>query len=532
LSRIRIAVAPPAGYQAHRPLFDMLSVGLPVDFEQHTANDFSGLQGLVVLSNDEGLLQAASAHGLGVYSVHSADASSVPASAGGIRFTSSTLIHRAFRDRTLADPSLKSFCRVPQNGPVLAECNNKPVWSVERSAAQDIHHSGIALPALCAGEFFHQHFRSARWFAFVPLLHFLRNLLGPERWPVAKPRAVFIIDDPNLHSSSYGFIDFAKLAEHAAAHNYHATIATVPLDTWHFNRGAAEIFRSKRRHISMMIHGVNHVADELARKYSPDDAVALLATGLRRIATFESRSGVHVDRIVAAPHGAFEESIADPMLRLGYESACVSVGSLEHWNPAKPWRADFGLPIAQALGTQALPVFHRTGIMEVDVLLSAFLGHPVIIATHHWDYTSNYALVESLAKMVNDVYAPKWMPIRDISRSNFLAATQQDTLRITPFSRKLTIPLAPGITNVAIEASPFAPQTTIDLSAHAVASGQLRYSLADGALQLNIPPAEFIDYQKVRKARMGLWPIARRILAEGRDRAQPILRFGPARYSS
>ncbi len=403
---------------------------------------------------------------------------------------------------------------------------------MERSATQEVHHSGVALPALGSNEFFHQHFRSARWFAFLPLLHFLRNLLGPERWPVPEPRAVFIIDDPNLHSSSYGFIDFAKLAAHAAAHNYHAAIATVPLDTWHFNRGAAEIFRSKRRNLSMMMHGVNHIADELARQYSADDALALLATGLRRIATFESRSGVQVDRVVAAPHGAFEEAIADPMLRLGYESACVSVGSLERWNPAKPWRADFGLPIAQALGTQALPVFHRTGIMEVDILLSAFLGHPVIIATHHWDYTSNYALVESLAKMVNDVYAPKWMPIRDISRSNYLAAAQQDTLRITPFSRKLSVPLAAGITNVAIEASPFAPATTIDLTAHAAASGPVRYSLADGALQINIPPADSIDYQKVRKARLGLWPVVRRILAEGRDRAQPVLRFGPARYSS
>ncbi len=57
LSRIRIAVAPAADYQAHRPLFDMLSVGLPVDFEPHTASDFSGLQGLIALSNDSALLQ-------------------------------------------------------------------------------------------------------------------------------------------------------------------------------------------------------------------------------------------------------------------------------------------------------------------------------------------------------------------------------------------------------------------------------------------------------------------------------------------
>jgi hypothetical protein len=520
-------VGPAAEYKTHRLLFDMLSIGLPVDFAPHTPGDFAGLQGLISLSSDAALIEGASANGISVYVVHSGDAAAAISASSGIHFTSSYIIHRAFRDRTLPDPSLQALSAIPPTAArVLAESGAKSVWAVDRVGNREVHHTGVALPPLAQGEFFNQHFRSERWFAFVPLLHFLRNLLGPAGWRVAEPRAVFIIDDPNLHHSSYGFIDFAKLAAHAAANNYHATVATVPLDHWYFNRDVAGFFRSKRRHISMMMHGVNHVADELARKYSPEEALALLATGLRRIVAFESRSGVQVDRVMAAPHGAFEESIADPMLRLGYESACVSIGSLAHWNPTKPWRADLGLPMAQPLGTQAFPVFHRTGTIELDVRLSAFLGHPVIIATHHQDYVSNYARIESLAKMVNDIYAPKWLPIKDISRSNYLASTQQNTLCITPFTRKLTVPLAAGITNVVIEESHFCPATSIDLHNLSITAGPVRYSVADGALQLVIPPAEPVDYQKIRPARMGLWPIARRILAEGRDRAQPILRFG------
>jgi hypothetical protein len=524
VSRIRIAVAPAAEYQANRPLFDMLSLGLAVNFEPHTPGDFAGLQGLILLSNDPDLLESATAHSLSTYVANTANAFPVSESSA-IHFTSSNLIHRAFRDRTLPDASLQNISAIPQTAKILAEIGGKPVWAVDRTHQQETHHSGVPLPPFEAGDFFHQHFRAARWFAFVPLLHFLRNLLGPEGWALPEPRATFIIDDPNLHHRSYGFIDFAKLAGHAAAHNYHATIATVPLDAWYFNRDVASIFRSKRRHISMMMHGVNHIADELARKYSAQDALALLATGLRRIATFESRSGVQVDRVMAAPHGAFEESIADPMLRLGYEAGCVSIGSLARWNPGKQWRADVGLPMTQPLGTLAFPVFHRTGTIELDIRLSAFLGHPVVIATHHHDYTADFAQIESIAKMVNDISAPKWMPIKDISRTNYLVTYHQDSLRITPFSRKLNIPLAQGVSVVQLEASPFCPETTIDLRQFSTTDGPVKYTIADKVLQISIPPADPVDCQKVNPARLGLWPIARRILAEGRDRAKPLLTF-------
>jgi hypothetical protein len=179
----------------------------------------------------------------------------------------------------------------------------------------------------------------------LPLLHFLRELIGPGGWQVAEPRATFIIDDPNFHHRTYGYLDFAKLIRHAEAHNYHATVATVPLDTWYFNRKVVALFRAHRQRISVMMHGVNHLADELAREYTQDEALALLAVGLRRIAGFEARSGLKVDRIMAAPHGAFKESMADPMVQLGFEAGCVSIGSLKRWNADKNWPPQLGIPL-------------------------------------------------------------------------------------------------------------------------------------------------------------------------------------------
>jgi hypothetical protein len=525
-------VAPAAAYEARRALFDMLSRGLAVAFEPHTPGAYSALQGLIALSEDRKTSDGATAHGLSVYQVYSSDPIASSAQSA-ITFTSSELVHRAFRSKTLLDSSVAAFASVPELSECLARVANQPVWTVERTAGGQRHCVGIDLPPFAGDEFFHAHFRSSRWFAMTPLLHFLWHLLGPEGWILPEPRATFIIDDPNLHYRRYGYIDFEKLAKHAEAHQYHVTLATVPLDAWYFDRGVAGLFRTHKARLSLMMHGVNHIADELARGYSDQDALQLLSDGLRRIAAFESRADLKVDRVMAAPHGAFAESIADPMVRLGFEAACVSVGSLVRWNSGKQWSADLGLPFVQAFGTEGFPVFHRTSTNELDVRLSAFLGHPIIIATHHQDCVSNFALFESLASAVNEIAAVRWMTIADISRTNYLSRFENGVLHVKPFARQLTIPIPQDAVTLQLEPSPFSQAAAIDLRKKAAndeeISGICRYDVLNDALHVFFPPKEPVDYKQVRPARLGLWPITRRVLAETRDRVKPMLNFASAR---
>jgi hypothetical protein len=529
-AKIKIAVAPAAEYENRRLLFEMLNKGFPVEFLAHDGR-FEGLQGLIVLAEDGELISAATARGIHCYQVRQRE----PIASGPqskVEFGSSPNVPGAFRGAELADASLDKFCPVPQFTETLAAVDGKAVWSLERRGLCECHHVGIELPGFAADDFFHAHFRGARWFALLPLLNFIEGLSGTAGWRKPEPRAVFIIDDPNLHHRSYGYIDFAELARHAEANNYHATIATVPLDTWYFDREVAELFRNQRRRLSMMMHGVNHVADELARKYTEQQAMALLATGLRRIDGLELRAGVKVDRIMAAPHGAFAEGIADPMLRLGYEAGCVSVGSLVRWNPEKRWPADLGFPIAQAFGQQGFPVFHRVGTSETDVRLSAFLGHPVIMATHHQDYVQNFSRIEVLAKVVNDIAPTRWMSIAEISRTNYLTARADGVLCIKPYTRRLTIPVSQETAVVELEDSAFCAGMTINVrklidGPVVTTRGEdlLSCSLKDQSLEIYIPPKHSIDYRIVDPMPLGLWPVARRLLAEGRDRVKPLLSF-------
>jgi hypothetical protein len=491
---------------------------------------YDGLHGLIALSENPELINRAIQHGLGCYQVHSSEPVEF-SERSVITFTGSQSIHAAFRNKALEDTSLRKVNRVSEPAESLAEADGKPVWAIDRTGQRESHRVGVDLPPFTQNDFFHNHFRSSRWFAMVPLLHFLRQLLGAEGWTLAEPRATFIIDDPNLHYRSYGYIDFEKLAKHAADHNYHATVATVPLDAWYFNRKVASLFLAHKQRISMMVHGVNHVADELARQYTKEEAIALLADGLRRIGAFESRSGIKVDRVMAAPHGAFAESIAGPMLSLGYEAACVSAGSLVRWNPDKTWPT-LGLPMAQALGRDPFPVFHRTGANETEIRLSAFLGHPIVIATHHQDYVSNFARIESVANMVNEISPMRWMTIEGISRTNYVSRLEGGVFCVTPYARRLTISIPREAMAVQLLASPFCPEATIDLRQVSTdasrlfdRAGRFRLSVSNNALEISLPPSNPLDYAKVNRRPLGLWPIARRLLAEGRDRAKPLLSF-------
>jgi hypothetical protein len=285
-----------------------------------------------------------------------------------------------------------------------------------------------------------------------------------------------------------------------------------------------------------MMHGVNHVADELARSYKDEDALSLLATGLRRIAALELRSGLTVARVMAAPHGAFAEFMADLMVRLGYEGACVSVGSLLRWNREKVWRADLGFSMAQPLGSLGFPVFHRIGLSERDARLSAFLGHPVIVTLHHQDCASNFARLESMANIINSVDAVQWMGIEQISQTNFISNMHSETLRIWPFSRRLGVPLSPEIAKVEVCPSPYSAGFTIDLRNHrsdgtetVVRNALARHRISNSTLEIVLPPGNAVDYRQVESKSVGLWPVVRRILTEARDRTKPILSLASAR---
>jgi hypothetical protein len=103
---------------------------------------------------------------------------------------------------------------------------------------------------------------------------------------------------------------------------------------------------------------------------------------------------------------------------------------------------------------------------------------------------------------------------------------------VKPFTRRLVIPLTSEIKTVRLLDSPFGSESILNLaviasggSANSYQTDHVKCSLSDKILEIMLPPDHLIDFATVKGVPLGLWPVARRLLAEGRDRAKPMLAF-------
>ena len=148
---------------------------------------------------------------------------------------------------------------------VLATVAGKPIWV--RSDAEGVHReTASALPVeLEDREFLRDHLTAGRFWSLLPIVQFLKNLsCGVSAQSHIRP-ACFVIDDPNVRFSSYGYVSFPELARDARECNYHVAVATIPLDLVAPGHGAVGVFRSFRPELSLVVHGNDHVHRELER---------------------------------------------------------------------------------------------------------------------------------------------------------------------------------------------------------------------------------------------------------------------------
>jgi hypothetical protein len=344
-----------------------------------------------------------------------------------------------------------------------------------------------------------------------------------------------MFDDPNLHWGSYGFIDFKKLVRHAKEANYHATFAMVPLDAWFANSGAAKLLRENQAHLSLLVHGNNHTHAEFGSPLEPDVYTRSLAQGLRRIDSFERRSGISVARIMVPPYGAFRESVADVMLNLGYEAACVSRSSLTAWNKEKPWLPTFGYPVAEFVGT-GFPIIPRHVMAPGHggaYRLAAFLNQPIIPHGHHQDCAGGLDLLARVAADINSLGKVVWSDMTSISRSNYLTRRSGGTLIVKMLARRIVLPLDESVQEIVVErpwiAQDADPESLLcqqgDRIHFAGQAGRLSPAIVSGStgsLELFSPSCNPIDPKAVNSPGWKIWTIARRVLSETRDRMAPM----------
>jgi hypothetical protein len=438
---------------------------------------------------------------------------------------------RAVREQVAVGPPPFS---VPDGADVLAETDDSAVWWQHGDGASSLCMSSYPLSEMTGHDALIEHLCSGRFMGLLPLVHFLGRVLAGEGWTPPPLRACFLIDDPNLHWTSYGFLNYRELIGHAKVHGYHIAFATVPLDSWLVNGRAAGLLRDNRSSLSLLMHGNDHVARELGRLSTDEAADGSIARGLLRIEALENRAGVTVDRVMAPPHGACSEHALGAMFRLGMEAACVS--------RPYPWRD--GLPPPTPLAgwrpaemvAGGLPVLPRyfLGLPRDDLAFRALLGQPLILYGHHGDFASGLDLLAEAAAEINGLGDAEWIPVGQIARNNYATRRVGDILHVRLYSRRAELEVPDGIRELRIGVQEPIGGAAGHRLLHRGAVAELVFAggLGTSAIETGAGPARVelslaadgpLDPRAVARRGVRPWPLIRRLAVEGRDRIQPLL---------
>jgi hypothetical protein len=515
-----VAVSPVAAHVARSRLFGALSEAFPVEFSGRDGG-WGDVDAIIVF----GALPADLPR---VPTFQAVEAGAPEQRSGLVVLADSMAVDGPLRGRSLTDERAGSIGAVePEPGEEpLARVAGRAVWVAGGDGADRRHR--VALAPAEIHDSLRLELRSGRFLALAPVVHFLRELTRDAAWTYPPPRASFVFDDPNLHWSSYGYIRYGDLAAHAAEHGYHAAMATIPIDGWYANARAARIFRENRRHLSLVVHGNDHVKEELARRRSDAEIDAMLAQALRRIEAFERRASVLVGRVMVPPHGACSPDVVRGLARFDLDALCVSDvyasserPALAGWHPADLVR---GFPVISR---------HHVTAAREDLPLRAFLRQPLVLYGHHDDVSGGLDVLARAAEDVSRLGEVEWTSLEQIASSNVLTRRDDHALRVRPFARRARIEIPEGVTEVLAdlprELSSAGPtRVTVRLpdgDGWATDLGGGRFAV-DGVrvVELRVEPERMLAPRDVPPPPLRPRAFARRLLTESRDRTRPFVR--------
>lgn len=456
-----------------------------------------------------------------------------------IEFAQSERLDKRLRGRALVHKPIPGYSglRIEPGDEILARCGGNPVWVKRARPNLSSDVVSVPLPKLATGDILFDHFHRSRFFQVLPLLHFLREVTADTGWDNPPLRACLMLDDPNLHWPSYGFLRYEKLLDEAKSRGFHVAFATVPLDAWVSHPAAVSLFRRHPDQFSLLAHGNDHSKHELSRGRTEKDYLRLAAQSLRRIDHLEKTTGLHVSRVMAPPHGACTDGSLAALLATGFEGVCAATNLLRKGNP-RLHHACFGLKLAE-IATGSAPVIPRFKLdssCENAIVISAFLNRPIIPVGHHHTAVDGLDLLSHTAEVVNSLGDVRWRSPEAILRSNFRTFREDTTLWIEPYSSRIKLIVPSGISEVRFHRSAnTVPDTNWEfafvakggselLNHQKISNGPLRVTPGDH-LEFVSEGLGSVNYREVEHPQLSLSvrALPRRLFCELRDRFMPLM---------
>jgi hypothetical protein len=530
-----------------RAAFSALGDALGITFVERSLEEDGDLDAWVILDVDRDSLPAVHRVSKPCYAVIAAD-EQIPLSASTtVTFSGHQRVSPVLRGREVVSDDAadaRGLADWLTDVEPLALKDGRPIWAEQSGTSGRLVYTALLPPELNDGAPLFTEFSGPRIVRLLPLVVFIRSL-SSAAWEPPPLQATFMFDDPNLHWTSYGFIDYRKMVGEATRGNYHVSVATIPLDAWFANSSATKIYKAHGDRLSLLCHGNDHVANELGRRRSVESMQHLLHQALSRIGRMEARTGLQVARVMAPPHGACSETAISEMARIGFEAVCVSRGSLKFHNAQAGWTRTIGMkPCDIVAGLSVIPRFglSLSDPCRNDILVAAVLRQPIVPMTHHQAVANGYQLLNETASFINSLGKVSWSDMQTIARSLY-SRRQPDarTLVVRMSSKGASIPVPDGVTTVSIE-RPWLEHPTKEPLWWRTTAADGRWRAVRDPQAIDITAAGVLEIRSGSVAAMNggthphgsrrLVPIARRLLTEARDRAQPsIYRLAQTRRS-
>jgi hypothetical protein len=252
------------------------------------------------------------------------------------------------------------------------------------------------------------------FFSAVPLVMYLRHSFGDVMFSPPDNGACLIVDDPVLRPQ-YGFVDFQRIAEESAKHNFACNVAFIP---WNWNRSRSsvvDVFKKYSDRLSISVHGCDHTAQEFGGD-SADSMNVQTKLAKSRMEKHRMRTGLQHDQVMVFPQGAFSTVSPKVLKHNGFIAAVnTEVSPLDRpegteisdvWRPAILKYSDFAI-YTRRYATHGLHNF------AFDLLL----GKPCLIATHHADFRNEGRDLLEFIDQLNVLGLPlRWRTLGEVIR--------------------------------------------------------------------------------------------------------------------
>ncbi len=512
----------------------------PVDFVPGPVSAGTILDGVVVFDTVGKTDERPKSLGVPTYLAVDDPAKRVAGNSPEVKFGSSRSLNPSLHEQVMEDFELREFQPLaPMAGDeILALLDGQPLWILRGKGAESVHLVGaLPLPVL-ENDYLWKHFRAGCFIRVLPLIVFLRQVTRETDWHYSR-QACLVMDDPSLYWPAYGYLDFRRLAEHARAHGYFVSIATIPLDTWWLNPRALAIFRANAPRLSLLAHGNDHSQRELASSRSPEQILRLLAQALRRFERLEHCDGLEVCRVMEAPHGAWRMTFLDVLRSLNFEGVMATPDLLVRYNPNVHWSSTLGLEAVDLLaeaGLASIPRISMTRGWKSRVLLAGVLDQPIVLAGHQGNAANGMEQMAEYAELVHGIGGVTWATPAEILRSNYKQLRLGRALHVQICSRRIHLTIPDGVEELWIHRPWLDPgDGGEDLTVQCGRVPRSAVQPAGNGMCGPFPVKQMeslvvacslkngVDFKTTAPPPLSLKPIVRKILMEVRDRCSPLV---------